>query len=203
MNLLKPATVCIVLVSAILGCSVRMKTNEKSETDMGSHHVVVKPGRTFTSSSSSSGGGNTTYEYSCGDVSITIRNEELIVNNVTYGQLNAGDPVSVDNRKVFVAGQPREGKPLSEEEILKNADVKETTKELAGYAVTIRPGAHGFTTTQLFGKHTLTVGKTKVTIKNDELSVNDKAYGKLKKGDAIVVENSRVFVSGTERQPAK
>ena len=87
----------------LVGCSVRVGVNQKSETDMGSHHVVVKPGSTFTTSASSSGDGDETYEYSCGEVSITIRNEELLVNNVKYGKLNAGDPILVDNGKVFVA----------------------------------------------------------------------------------------------------
>jgi hypothetical protein len=100
----------LVIVGLLVGCSV--KVNEKNETDMGSHHVVIKPGSTFTSSSTSSGGDTEIYQYSCGDVSVTIRNDELIVNNVKYGTLSAGDPVLIDNGKVFVANQERQGIPI-------------------------------------------------------------------------------------------
>ena len=51
-------------LSLAVGCSFKIAVNEKekSETDMGSHHVVVKPGSTSTSSSSSSGGESETFQ---------------------------------------------------------------------------------------------------------------------------------------------
>jgi len=108
---------------------------------MGSHHVVVKPGSIVTSSSSSTGGDNKTYQYSCGVISVTIRNEELIVNDVNYGMLKTGEAVLIDEGKVFVAGRERQGTPMSDQEVLASAIVKENTKELAGYKVTVRPGS--------------------------------------------------------------
>ena len=59
-----PIVAGVAVALALSGCSVQVKMNEKNETDMGSHHVVVKPGSTFTSSSSSSGGDTETYQYS-------------------------------------------------------------------------------------------------------------------------------------------
>jgi len=75
-----------------------------------------------------------------------------------------------------------------------------STKELAGYNVTVRPGSSLTSTTQILGKHTLTVGKTKVSIKKNEIFVNGASYGQLKTGDTILVENKKVTVSGKVRE---
>ena len=188
---------CVIALSH--GCSVKFSVNEKNETDMGSHHVVVKPGATFTSSSSSAGGSQTEYHYTCGDVNIAIRNEELIVNGKTYGPLKPNDSILIDHGTVYVRNRKVEGRPLSDEERLSRAPVKETKKELGGYSVTVRPGAALTSVTEMFGRHTLKVGKTTVSIKKDKLFVNDKPYGALMNGDTILVENDKVFVSGSER----
>jgi hypothetical protein len=177
--------------------------NEKSETKMGSHQVEVKPGSTMTSSSSSTGGEENTYQYSCGDVSVTIQNENLIVNNMKYGLLKAGEPVLIDNGKVFVAGQKREGTPMSDNDVQASSPVAESTKKLAGFNITVRPGAPLTSTTDFLGEHTYTVGDTKVSIKDDELFVNGKSYGELKAGDTVLVESKKVTVSGKIREPNK
>lgn len=193
----------LILLVTLVGCSVQFRVKETNQTDLGSHHVVVKPGSTFTTSSSSTGGESAIYQYTCGDTSIEIRNEELIVNNARYGQLPPGADVLVDHGEVFVAGEKRAGTPVSPERIMEAAIVKETTKELNGHLVTVRPGASFTSATQLFGKHTLTVGNTKVVIKKDELFVDGVAFGMLKPGDSILVEHGAVTVSGQPREPRK
>lgn len=201
-RLARPAATLFFVSCAIAlshGCSVKFSANKKDETDMGSHHVVVKPGATFTSSSSSAGGDQTEHHYTCGDVNIAIRNEELIVNSKTYGPLKPNDSILIDHGTVYVRDRKVEGRPLSAEERLARAPVKETRKELGGYSVTVRPGARLTSVTQILGRHTLKVGKTTVSIKKDKLFVNDKPYGAVKDGDTIVVENDEVFVSGSER----
>ena len=193
----------LVVVTALAGCSVQVNMNKEKETDMGTHHVVVKPGSIFASSSSSSGGDVETYQFVCGKVSVTIKNEKLIVNNAKYGLLKTGESILIDNGKVLVAGQEREGTPMSDQEIMSSASVKESTKKLAGYTVTVRPGSSLISTTRVFGKHTLTIGNTKVSIKKNELFVNETSYGQLKTGDTILVENKNVFVSGKVREQKK
>jgi hypothetical protein len=192
-----------VVVAAFAGCSVQVNVHEKNETNMGTHHVVVKPGSTFTSSSSSSSGDDETYQFSCGEISVTIQNEDLVVNNVKYGALKTGDAVLIDNGKVSVANEERQGTPMSDKEVLSSASVKESVKDLAGFNVTVRPGSSFTSTTQVFGKHTLTIGKTKISIKKNELFVNDKPYGQLKTGDTILVESKVVSVSGAVRDQKK
>lgn len=190
----------VALIAWVGGCSVHVSVNAKSETDLGSHHVVVKPGGTFTTSSSSSGGGTERYHFSCGDTSIEIQNEELMVNNRKYGKLRGGESVLVDHGKVFVGDQEREGTPMSNEEVIDSAPIKEKTLEFAGHDVTVLPGSSFTSTTTFFGKQTLTVGQTKVTIEKDELFVNGTDYGALKPGDTIRVENKAVLVSGKPRE---
>ncbi|MDB4671091.1 hypothetical protein OAF34_03060 [Pirellulaceae bacterium] len=110
----------LILAIAVIGCSVEVEINENDETDMGSHHVVIKPGSTFTSSSSSfkvdSKGDSKTYRYSCGDVTLEINNEELIVNNSRYGKLSPGVDILVDHGIVSVGGEKREGTAVTAEE---------------------------------------------------------------------------------------
>jgi len=191
----------LIVALGLSGCSFQVKVNDKNETDMGSHHVVLKPGSTFTSSSSSSGGDTETYQYRCGDVTIEIKNDQLIVNDVRYGTLSPGVEILVDHGTVLVGGEKRRGTPMTPQEIMDATPVKETTEDLNGYAVTVRPGSSFTSTSQVFGKHTLTVGRTKVSIKNDELSVNGTPYGNLTKGDTILVEQGAVAVSGETREP--
>ncbi len=105
----------MLVVTLLAGCSVEFNTNKEKETDMGTHHVVVRPGSTFTSSSLSSSGDDETYQFSCGEVSVTIQNEALMVNNVKYGTLKTGESILIDNGKVFVAGQERQGTPMSDQ----------------------------------------------------------------------------------------
>jgi len=202
MKPLRSAVIGVLLARMLVGCSVRVEFNEKDERDLGTHHVVVKPGSTLKSTSSSTGGGKESYSYSCGGTFIRIQDEELIVNNMRYGTVKAGEGILVDHGKVFVAGQQREGVPLSEQERA-SAEVLETVQELAGYRVTVRPGASLTMTSQILGKHTLTVAGTKVAIKRDELFVNGRSYGALKPGDSILVDNLKVAVSGQVRQPKK
>lgn len=61
----------------------------------------------MTSNSSSSSGGVSTHQFKSGQTVVQIRNNELFVNDTNYGKLNPGEPVLIDNGKVFVAGQPR------------------------------------------------------------------------------------------------
>jgi hypothetical protein len=102
---------------------------------------------------------------------------------------------------MFVGGEKRDGTPMTPQEIADAAPVKETTKDLNGHAVTVRPGSSFTSTTQVLGKHTLTVGKTKVSIKNDKLIVNGIPFGSLTKGDTVIVEQGAVSVSGESREP--
>ena len=181
-------------------CDVSLNKSKKSEADMGTHHVVVKPGATFTSSSSATGGKQSRYTFKCGDVTVAIVDEQLIVNGKTYGVLKENDSILIDNGVVHVEGKKVEGKALSAEEQVELGLVeKETTEELAGYSVTVRPGSRSTIKVDFLGKKTLTVGDVKVAIKDDKLFVNDKTYGTLKAGDTILVEYGNVFVSGQQR----
>ncbi len=104
----------LVAVSILPGCSFNVSVNAESETDMGSHHVVLKPGNALTTSSSATFGDKATHSFECGDVKVKIENEALFVNDLSYGMLEEGQSIEIDHGKVFVAGQERTGKPVEE-----------------------------------------------------------------------------------------
>lgn len=196
-----PAIIGFAISLALSGCSFELKINEKNETVMGSHPVVVKPGSSVTSSSSSSGGDTEIHRYRSGEVIIEIKNDQLTVNDVRYGALAPGVEILVDHGTVFIGGEEREGTPMTPREIMDAAPEKETVIELDGYEVTVRPGSSFTTKSSVFGRQTLTVGKTKVSVKDDELFINETSHGSLKAGDTILVDQGSVTVSGERREP--
>ena len=106
---------CVLVLSMIVGCTVSVNVNNESKTDMGTHHVVVKPGNAFTSSSSMTGGTEETHTFTCGEVTVKIENENLIVNDKNYGSLQAGQSIEIDHGKVYVATQERTETPVEEQ----------------------------------------------------------------------------------------
>jgi hypothetical protein len=100
----------ILLTTVCTGCMFHYETTGggEDEGDMGSHHVVVRPGANMVSSSSSSGGGSESHTFQCGGTNIEIRDEELTVNGVPYGMLSPGEEILVDHGEVFVGGVKRE-----------------------------------------------------------------------------------------------
>ena len=98
------------------GCKCNVSVNRQSNTQMGSHAVVVKPGSTYTSHSSLTSGDKARHTFTCGNVTVRIIDERLIVNDMSYGLLKAGDSVLIDNGKVFVEGKAVEAQVLSDEE---------------------------------------------------------------------------------------
>ena len=187
------------LILAIL-CGCAPGSNVKQ---LGSHRVSIKPGSAATSYSysNSSGSGSSTahYEFSSGTTRVVLKNEELLISGQTYGLLSPNDSIDVDHGRVLVNGKPVQGRALTPQEILGAAPSAETTGEIGGYPVTVRPGASSSTKTSVFGKHTFTAGETVIVVEGEALSVNGKSYGKLQKGDAISVDLGRVRVSGKDR----
>ncbi|QDV21577.1 hypothetical protein Pan153_62670 [Gimesia panareensis] len=108
-------TTCLCLVLISTGCRVSVGVNAESETDMGSHHVIVRPGNAMTSSTSVTFGDSATYEFTCGAVKIKIENEALSVNGKSYGMLEPEQEIEVDNGTVTVAGQVRQPVAVGQE----------------------------------------------------------------------------------------
>jgi len=181
-------------------CDASAGAPAKSETNMGSHSVTVKPGSSYTSSSSVTGSEHERYEFKCGDVTVVIDDEELIVNDISYGTLSKGDSILVDAGVVYVEGKQVQGKLPSKPEAAKTTSARpELTQQLAGHLVTVRPGSLGFSVVSAGDIEKLTVGSTQVTIDGDELKVNGSSYGKLAPGDSVLVDHGKVSVSGRPR----
>lgn len=84
------------------------------ETDLGSHHVTVRPNCQNASTSSlydseTDGSSSIRYhEFKCDDTTVLIRGNLLSVNGRSYGTLNEGDKITVDYGKVRVNSEVRE-----------------------------------------------------------------------------------------------
>ena len=183
------------------GCKCSVSSPAQSKEVLGTHTVVVKPGSTFTLTASVKGSSGTRHEWTCGNTMVVVDNDELIVNNRIFGKLQPNSSILIDHGTVHVNGSAVEGRDLTDDETQKRGlQEEETTEELAGYTVTVRPGASLRTKTEVFGRHTLTAGETVVSIKNKKLTVNDRAYGQLSEGDTVVVDHGKVIISGEERE---
>ncbi|HKS28304.1 MAG TPA: hypothetical protein VJS44_10810 [Pyrinomonadaceae bacterium] len=75
--------------------------------------------------------------------------------------------------------------------------------EIDGHQVVIKPCRNSYTRTESDTpkdrQHVFGCGdRTKVEIRNDELTVNGRKYGTLAKGDAIEVKDEKVFINKKE-----
>lgn len=92
------ACLCL-LLSAAAACN-RQDTSDA--LPLGSHKVSIRPDCISKQISNRASGGDRTYNLTCGDTRITIKNEELFVNDKSYGMLRAEDAIHVEDTKVFV-----------------------------------------------------------------------------------------------------
>lgn len=88
---------CALLISA---CGVHH--DDDDALPLGTHKVSVRPRCVSKQIHNDADTGGRTYNLTCGDTKVTIRNEELTVNGKSYGRLNEGDAVHVENGKVLV-----------------------------------------------------------------------------------------------------
>ena len=85
-----------------------------TETKLGSHLVSIRPYCDSSSSGSlteSQKDGTSrivSYEFTCGETKVEIRDNTLTVNGKSYGTLNEGDRIAVDFGKVRVNSEVRD-----------------------------------------------------------------------------------------------
>lgn len=88
------------------GCGAGHDTSDA--LPLGSHKVSVRPRCATKQISNRFPEGGAVYNLTCGDTTVTIRNEELLVNGKSYGKLGEGDAVHVEGGAVFVNGERKE-----------------------------------------------------------------------------------------------
>ncbi len=103
----------LVVCSLLLSCACIRFRHEPTDVDLGSHYVSVRPHcdtksttahRRFEEDGSSR---ITHYEFTCGDVTVLIRDNLLTVNGKSYGTLTDGDQISIDHGNVRVNSEVR------------------------------------------------------------------------------------------------
>ena len=92
------------LLILIQGCSdIQSHLLNKANAFIDGHHIAISPCRgSYTKISDTET--NRDFIFNCNDDSIRvqIKNEQLTVNDKSYGMLSSGDSVVVKNDKVFI-----------------------------------------------------------------------------------------------------
>lgn len=91
------------LLPLLHGCGGGHDTSDA--LPLGTHKVSVRPRCVSKQISNRFPEGGAVYNLTCGETTVTIRNEELFVNGKSYGQLSEGDAVHVESGSVFVNGK--------------------------------------------------------------------------------------------------
>jgi hypothetical protein len=107
MNKHHPAKVLALLFPVLIsGCLTF--TGTPRETDLETHHVTVRPycqaASTHSETRTEANGDQVLLysEYKCGDTTVLIRGEDLTVNGKSYGTLQKGGAIAVNNGKVAI-----------------------------------------------------------------------------------------------------
>ena len=79
-------------------------TTPSDAIPLGTHKVSVSPPCVTKQINNRFPEGEAIYNLACGDTTVTIRNEELVVNGKSYGELSKGDAVHVEGSSVFING---------------------------------------------------------------------------------------------------
>ena len=104
----------LIAIALVFSCACIRFHRVPAETDLGNHHVTVRPNcqnASTTSLHDSETDGSSTiryHEFKCGDTTILIRGNLLSVNGRSYGTLNERDKIAVDYGKVRVNSEVRE-----------------------------------------------------------------------------------------------
>ncbi|MBA2732517.1 MAG: hypothetical protein H0U54_06460 [Acidobacteria bacterium] len=98
---------CLCSVLFLEGCSYQEALSGKHEGTVESHQLTInKPCSLFTENTIriETSPGQTKYQYTCGNtrVFIVLKNEELTVNEKSYGKLKDGDSIVFDHGKVLI-----------------------------------------------------------------------------------------------------
>ncbi len=183
-----------------------VKYKEYANTKIGNHNITIKP---FDPTRATE---RTIYDdpwdpyigtFEAGDVTVTIKRNELLVNSQHYGNLKDNDSILIEYRTVYVNGIERKGRQLSREAILQYSPVKESKEEIGGYYVHMRPGSASIAKLTYKQKHILIMGKKRIEITNKLLFVNRLPYGTINKGDLIEIYFDDVIIAGKKRTPQK
>lgn len=170
---------------------------------VGTHEVTVEPGSPHVHSTTTGAGAGRVYEYTCAETRIIIRQDDLRVNQLSYGALKPSDKILVSWGSVYINGKKVEGKRLAEtrDPELSEYSLPESKTRLGGYSLRVRPGHNNKSRFHLQGAYVWRLGEQRFAVKDNEFFIDDVNYGKLTEGDSIMVEKGRVFVSGRERLP--
>lgn len=175
------------------------KTVDTSRFKAGPYHFTITPGSSNKSYSSTAINNVRRVFYQLGDMEIMIIEDHLYIDYFDFGTIEEDDSIFVDSTIVSVNKTKREGKELTLDEAQKIAPSPKTIKTLNGHTIEFIPGVSSYLSNNR--EHILKAGHYKIEIKNNQLVINSKRYGKIRKGDPVSIQLGRVYVSGKLRRP--
>lgn len=104
----QPTQISVICLLSMIFSGCLTITTAPRETDLGAHHVSVRPNcqdaSTHSEAHTDENGKKEilSYEYKCGDTTVLIRGNELTVNGKSYGSLKEGDSITVNNGAVAI-----------------------------------------------------------------------------------------------------
>ncbi|MBW2261848.1 MAG: hypothetical protein JRG91_07735 [Deltaproteobacteria bacterium] len=170
--------------------------------DAGSHQIVIKPFYPYKQKAVTSGTGGVTVLTAGGTV-VRIKNGELVVGEKHFGTLDPTSEVLVDDGKVSVDGEAREGKKLIKAKLLEFHSNQLTEHKLAGHKVYVSPGAAASAMKTVGGASKLVLDETVLMIEDSTLYVDGVCYGTLEKKATIKLFFGDVHVGGKKVEPVE
>jgi len=102
----RPFLTLLLLSLTQAGCGGGHDTSDA--IPLGTHRVSISPRCVTKQINNSFPDGGAVYNMTCGETTVTIRNEELSVNGKSYGKLKEGAAVHVEGGGVFIDGRRAE-----------------------------------------------------------------------------------------------
>ncbi|MBN2829554.1 MAG: hypothetical protein JXR56_04465 [Candidatus Cloacimonetes bacterium] len=139
------------------------------------------------------------YRMTFGDNLLYLLDDELIVNQYSYGEISKDDKVEIIDKDVYINNKVAKGELLSNEfrVSLSSPDYFSSTK-LGGHSIFVAPGSSITSETKEFNgfyTYRYEVGNTIVSICRDTLTVNGRCIGLLSENSTIIIEEGNVYVN--------
>jgi hypothetical protein len=139
------------------------------------------------------------YRMTYDDNLIYLLDNELLVNNYSYGEINKDDEVEIIDKDVYINNKVAKGELLSKEfrVSLSSPEYFSSTK-LGGHSIFVAPGSSIASETEEFNgfyTYRYEVGNMNVSICRDTLTVNGRCLGLLSENSTIIIEEGNVYVN--------
>jgi len=140
------------------------------------------------------------YKMTFDDNLLYLLDNELIVNNYSYGSVSKDDKVEIIEKDVYINNKIAKGRLLSKEfRVSLSSPHYFSSARVGSHSIFVAPGSSTtFSDTEEFMGvyiYNYQIGDINVSISQDTLTVNDKSYGFLKENSIVIIEEGVVYIN--------